>query len=49
MKRLAISLYKLIKDGTFVWKQVHASVQNPPPSFPNYRHQVRWNERYHSK
>ena len=24
MKRLAIPLYKLIKDGKFVWKQVHA-------------------------
>ena len=24
MKGLAIPLYKLIKDGTFVWKQVHA-------------------------
>jgi hypothetical protein len=25
------------------------SVQKPPPSFPNYKHPVRWNERYHSK
>ena len=24
MKGLAIPLYKLIKDGTFVWKEVHA-------------------------